>query len=127
MAITAVCTASIVYLLGYGFDQAHVYRSFPGVVFVAVTAVTISTLRGFAIYGQAVTLARISNRMQADNQRRIFRKLIHQEAAYYADRHSSEFAARLTFGAGAPGQVLSLLVNTLGRDFFSLISLAGVM
>lgn len=127
MAVSAVCTAVIVYLFGDGFNQAHVNRSFAGVTFVAVVAVVVSTLRGGAIYGQAVTLARITNHLLAENQRRIFQKLIRQNAGYFIDRHSSEFAARLTFGAGAPGQVLSLLANTLGRDLFSLISLGWVM
>jgi subfamily B ATP-binding cassette protein MsbA len=127
MGATAVSTAAIVYLFGNGFNRGYVNRSFTGVVFVAIAAVALSTLRGIAIYGQAVTLARIGNHMMADNQRRIFRKLIRQDAAYFANHHSSEFAARLTYGAGAPGQVMILLANTLGRDFFSLSTLAGVM
>jgi ABC-type multidrug transport system fused ATPase/permease subunit len=127
MALGAACSSSGAYLFGYGINQSYVNRSFPGVAFVAIAAVIISALRGVAAYGQAVTIARISNHMLAGNQRRIFEKLIHQDAAYYADRHSSEFAARLTYGAGAPGQVMALLVNTLGRDLLSLIALAGVM
>jgi ABC-type multidrug transport system fused ATPase/permease subunit len=127
MAVSAACTAAAAYLFGYGINQSYVNRSFPGVAFVAVAAVVISTLKGLSTYGQAVTLARINNQMLADNQRRIFEKLIHQDAGYYADRHSSEFAARLTFGAGAPGLVMSLLLNTLGRDLLSLLSLVGVM
>src|SRR5579872_6629493 len=89
MAVSAVTTAVIVYLFGSGFNQAYVDRSFAGVVFVAIVAVAVSTLRGGAIYGQAVTLARIANHMVADNQRRIFRKLMRQDAGYYIDRHSS--------------------------------------
>ena len=127
MAVSAAARAVNVYLVGHGINEAAVNRSFAAVVLVAVAGVALSTVRGFAIYGQTVALARIANRMLADYQRRIFEKLIDQKAAYYADRHSSEFAGRLVYGAGAPGQVMSLLVNTLGRDLLSLVSLAGVM
>jgi ATP-binding cassette subfamily B protein len=72
-------------------------------------------------------MARIGNEIIAYNQRRMFDKLLAQDAAFYADRHSSEFAARMTFGAGSAAQVLNLVVNALGRDLLSLIGLVGVM
>jgi subfamily B ATP-binding cassette protein MsbA len=127
MAVSAAGTASVVFLFGDGLNQSYVNRSFPGVVLVAFAAFLIITVRGFAMYGQAVTLARISSSVLADNQRRIFQKLIAQGAGFYADRHSSEFAAQMTYGAGAPGQTLQLLVSALGRDLFSLISLVVLM
>jgi ABC-type multidrug transport system fused ATPase/permease subunit len=127
MAVGALCTAASAYLIGYGINQAYVYRSFGGVAAVSLAAIVAFSLKGAATYGQAVTLARIANHIVAGNQRRVFDKLLDQDAAFYADRHSSEFAARLTFGANSASQVLNLLVNTLGRDLMSLIALAAVM
>src|SRR5262249_34058489 len=40
---------------------------------------------------------------------------------------SSEFMARLTTGAAAASQTLSLLTTAVGRDLLSLVGLAGVM
>ena len=57
----------------------------------------------------------------------MFDKLLAQNIGFYADRHSSEFAARITFGAGSAAQVLNLLINTFGRDLLSLIALIAVM
>jgi len=127
MAVGAVCTAASAYLIGYGINQAYVFRSFEGVAFVSIAAIVAFTLKGIATYGQAVTLARIANHIAAGNQRRMFDKLLAQDAAFYADRHSSEFAARITFGANSASQALNLMVNTLGRDLMSLAALAGVM
>jgi ABC-type multidrug transport system fused ATPase/permease subunit len=127
MAVGAACTAACAYLIGYGINQAYVYRSFQGVALVSLAAVIAFTLKGASTYGQAVELARIGNHIVANNQRSMFDKLLRQDAAFYADRHSSEFAARINFGAGSAAQVLNLLVNTLGRDLMSLVALAGVM
>ena len=127
MAIGAACTAAMAFLIGNGIDEAYVYRSFEGVAVVAIASIAIFAIKGFSTYGQAVTLARIGNHIIADNQRRMFDKLLSQNAGFYADRHSSEFAARITFGAGSAAQVLSLVVNTLGRDLLSLVGLVGVM
>src|SRR5262249_58316660 len=102
-------------------------RRFEGVALVGVILVILFATKGFATYGQAVTLARVGNQIIAEKQRRMFDKLLAQDAGFYADRHSSEFAARITFGAGSAAQVLNLVVNTLGRDFLSLGGLVGVM
>jgi ATP-binding cassette subfamily B protein len=54
-----------------------------------------------ASYGATVMLSAIGNRIVADNQRRMFDKLLQQNIGFFADRHSSEFIARLTTGANA--------------------------
>ena len=46
-------------------------------------------------------LSRIGNRIVADNQRAVFDKLLNEGLGFFADRHSSEFIARLTTGAAA--------------------------
>jgi len=127
MAVGAACTALPALLFGRGIDEAYVYRSFDGVAVVAVAMIVIFAVKGLATYGQAVTMARIANHIVAENQKRMFDKLLQQNLAFYADRHSSEFAARITFGAGAAAQVLNLLINALGRDLLSLIGLVAVM
>jgi ABC-type multidrug transport system fused ATPase/permease subunit len=127
MAIVAACTGATAYLLGKALDMAYVNRSFEGVVVVSLASIVIFAVKGFGSYGQSVVLARIGNRIVADNQRRMFDKLLHQDAAFYADRHSAEFAARVTYSTGSTAQALNLLITALGRDLLSLISLVVVM
>ncbi|MGZ8403603.1 MAG: ABC transporter transmembrane domain-containing protein, partial [Rhodoplanes sp.] len=96
MALGAGCTAATAYLIGTAIDQAYVSRNFFGIAVVAGLAVVIFALKGLANYGQAVTLARISNQIIAANQRRMFDKLLHQDMAFFADKHSSQFGARVS-------------------------------
>jgi subfamily B ATP-binding cassette protein MsbA len=72
-------------------------------------------------------LARIGNSIVAENQRRMFTALLHQSIGFFAQRHSSEFMARLTTGATAASHVLNLLITSIGRDLLSLIGLVAVM
>ena len=72
-------------------------------------------------------LSRIGNRIVALNQRQMFNALINQNVAFFSERHSSEFMARLTTGAAAASQVINLLVTAIGRDLLSLIGLLAVM
>src|SRR5260370_6787850 len=127
MAVGAACTDGMAFIIGRGIDEAYTERRFEGVAIVGVTLMVLFVIKGFTTYGQAVTLARVGNDIIAGNQRRMFDKLLAQDAGFYADRHSSEFAARITFGAGSAAQVLNLVINALGRDLLSLIGLVGVM
>src|SRR5258705_9342347 len=127
MAVTAACTAFSAYILGDVINKAYVDRNFPGIVTLAVIIILLFALKGAASYGQAVMLARIGARMVAENQRRMFDKLLNEGLGFFANRHSAEFVARLATGASSASYVINLLVSALGRDLLSLIGLATVM
>jgi subfamily B ATP-binding cassette protein MsbA len=127
MGVAAACTAIPVYLIGDLINMANIHHNFPGVVALGLGAAGIFAIKGAATYGQTVILSRIANHIIAENQRRLFSKLLNESIGFYANRHSSEFAARLMTGASAATQVLNLLITSVGRDLFSLIGLVGVM
>src|SRR5215510_13462132 len=127
MGIAAASTALGAYLVGDVINQAYVHKNLPGIVILALVTAVIFMIKGMATYGQAVMLARIGNRIIADNQQRMFARLLQHNVSFFADRHSSEFMARLTTGAAAASNVLNLLITSLGRDLLSLIGLAAVM
>ncbi len=127
MLVAAGSTALGAYLIGDVINQAYVHKNLPGIIVLAFVTAVIFTIKGLATYGQALIMARIGNRIIADNQRRMFERLLHHNIGFFSERHSSEFIARLTTGAGAATQVLNLLITAIGRDLFSLIGLATVM
>jgi len=127
MGVAAAGTALSAYLLGTMTNEAYVERNFQGIVIIGVVAVAIFTAKGLATYGSAVMLSSIGNRIIADNQRRMFDKLLRENIGFFADRHSSEFIARLTTGANAVSGVINLLITAIGRDLMSLIGLSIVM
>src|SRR5215212_1410732 len=127
MGIAALCTALGAYLLGDVINQAYVHRNLTGIVVLGIVTAVIFFLKAMATYFGALKLAKIGNRIIADNQRRMFEKLIQQNLRFFADRHSSEFMARLTVGAAAASQTLNLLIGAIGRDALTLIGLVTVM
>ncbi|HEY0219335.1 MAG TPA: ABC transporter ATP-binding protein [Afipia sp.] len=127
MSITAACTAATAYLLGQVINQAYVNRSVSGIVTLSIITIFLFTLKGVSAYVSTVILATISNAILANNQRRVFTKLMRENLTFFSHRHSSEFLARLTAGAASVTQVLSMLITAAGRDFLSLIGLLVVM
>src|SRR5271169_1383153 len=127
MGISAAATALTAYLLGTMTNEAYVNRNYHGIVVIGLIAMVIFAAKGFATYGSTVTLSWIGNSIIADNQQRMFDKLLHEDIGFFADRHSSEFIARLTTGAAAVSGVINLLITAIGRDLMSLIGLVTVM
>src|ERR1700720_1904347 len=127
MAVSAAATAGSAYILGQVINQAYVDKNVRGIAILSGVTVVIFIIKGAATYGHQVILSKISNSILANNQRRLFSKLMSESIAFFSERHSSEFLARLTAGANSVTQVLSLLINAVGRDVLSLIGLVAVM
>ena len=127
MGVVAGATAGAAYILGEVINQAYVDRDVVGIAKYSALVVILLFIKGVATYGHTVILSKISNAILANNQRRLFAKLMHESIGFFSERHSSEFLARLTAGAKSITDVLNLLINAIGRDFFQLVALVGVM
>ncbi len=127
MAVSAGATALSAYILGTMINVAYVERNFREIMAIGLFAMLIFVVKAGATYGSAVMLSSIGNRIVANNQQRMFDKLLQENIGFFADRHSSEFIARLTTGAAAVSQVINLLITAVGRDLMSLIGLTAVM
>src|SRR6202022_105866 len=114
-------------LLGEVINQAYVDKNVRGIAILSLVTIAVFMLKGAATYGHSVILSQISNAILANNQRRLFAKLMSESVGFFSERHSSEFLARLTAGANSVTQVLSLLINARRRDLLSLIALVGVI
>ncbi len=127
MGMAAGATAGSAYILGQVINRAYVDKDVPGIVILSGVTVLLLATKGVATYGHTVILAKISNAILANNQRRLFAKLMSESIGFYSQRHSSEFLARLTAGAKSITDVLNLLINAIGRDLLMLLSLVAVM
>ena len=97
-------------------------RTSRGIAILSLVTVVLLSIKGAATYGHTVILSKISNAILANNQRRLFAKLMSESIGFFSERHSSEFLARLTAGANPSPHVLNLLINAVGRDLLSLIA-----
>src|SRR5246127_2557546 len=127
MGVAAGATSMSAYILGEAINKAYVDKNIPGIALFSAIIFGLFLIRGVALYAQTVTLSKISNAILANNQRRLFGKLMSESVGYFSERHSSEFLARLTQGANSVTQVLNLLINAVGRDLLLLVGLVAVM
>src|SRR6266704_4395634 len=114
-------------VLGQVINQAYIDKNVLGIAILSGVTVLLLFAKGVATYGHTVILSKISNAILANNQRRLFAKLMSENIGFFSERHSSEFLARLTAGAKSITDVLNMLINAIGRDLLMLISLVAVM
>jgi len=127
MGVAAGATSLSAYILGEAINKAYVDKNIPGIALFSAIIFGLFLIRGIALYAQTVTLSKISNAILANNQRRLFGKLMSESVGFFSERHSSEFLARLTQGANSVTLVLNLLINAVGRDLLLLVGLVVVM
>jgi ATP-binding cassette subfamily B protein len=127
MGMAAASTASFAYLFAHVINDVFYRRSFLDVVAVAIIIMILFMVRGLATYGQAVMLARVGNRITAQNQQRMYDKLVQEGMEYFADRHSAHFTQIFLQGTTAMTSVFNVVLLALGRDLMSLIGLIIVM
>src|SRR5258708_18279125 len=95
MGIAAAATAGAAYVLGQVINQAYVDKNVTGIAILSGVTVLLLFVKGVATYGQSVILSKISNAILANNQRRLFAKLMRGSLALYSEWHSAEVLTRL--------------------------------
>jgi len=93
----------------------------------AVLVMVIFAGKGIATYVQTVAMARAGNRIVAENQSRLYRKLIRQGVSFFTVTDSSDILLRVTQSAQRARALIDLLVTSLVRDLLTLVGLIAVM
>ncbi|WP_018391260.1 ABC transporter ATP-binding protein [Ancylobacter sp. FA202] len=127
MACMAATTSGLAYLMGTVINRIFVEQNTAAIWILSGSVVALSITKGFAAYGQAVTLAKVGNRIVADNQKRVLDRLLLQDVTYFSGVHTAEIMMKFNTGAQAARNVLNLIITSLGRDLLSVIGLTAVM
>ena len=122
MGVSAATTAGSAYLLGEVINQAYVDKNVRGIAMLSGVTIVIFMIKGAATYGHTVILSQISNAILANNQRRLFAKLMSESVGFLLRtafvRISGAADRRRQFGHPGPQPA----DQCVGRDLLSLIS-----
>ncbi|MDK9698413.1 MAG: ABC transporter ATP-binding protein/permease [Siculibacillus sp.] len=127
MAVIAATTSLSAYLMRDVINEVFIARNSQAIWMLSGAVVVLYTVKGFATYGQQITLTRIANAIVGSVQRRLYGHMLAMDVPFFTERHTSEFVGRLSFVATSSAQVLNALITVAGRDFLSLLGLLIVM
>ena len=125
--LIALSTALNAWLIKDIINQVFFDRRADALYMLTAVIVINGFVRGFSLYGQAVTLGRIGNAVVSRTQRQLFDHMLNLGVAFYTRTPSSELMTRLSHNAQAAREVLNTFINGVGRDFLTVVALVVVM
>ncbi|WP_246799792.1 ABC transporter permease, partial [Palleronia marisminoris] len=127
MVVVAATTAATAFLMEF-IVEAMTASDHKGMALLVAGAVAATfTIKGCANYVQSVAMSRAGNRIIANQQEELYRKLLRNGVSFFNQQESSNLLMRLTSGAAAAQQVIELIVASISRDALMLIGLLAVM
>lgn len=123
----AATTAFTAWIMEAVINEAFANRRADLVWIICGSIFAAFVIRGFAGYGQAVTLSKIGNNIVARYQRRLFAHLMSLSVGYFTEARSARLAAQINENINGVRDVLNLTVTSLARDLVTLVALIGVM
>lgn len=127
LATVALTTAFTAWIMEAVVNEAFANQRADVVWLICGSILAAFVLRGFASYGQAVTLSKIGNNIVARYQRRLYSHLMTLSVGYFTESRSARMAAQISQNINGIRDVLNLTVTSMARDLLTLIALIGVM
>ncbi|MBV2183334.1 MAG: ABC transporter ATP-binding protein/permease [Rhizobium sp.] len=127
LATVALTTAFTAWIMEAVVNEAFANQRAEVVWLICGSILAAFVLRGFAGYGQAVTLSKIGNNIVARYQRRLYSHLMTLSLGYFTESRSARLAAQISQNINGIRDVLNLTVTSMARDLLTLVALIGVM
>lgn len=126
MALEGAATGGLSYLVRPMFDEVHAGAAFSVVAQVAASVGGVFVLRAIAGYAQKVILARQSERIGAEMQAAMLARALQLDLGFYLRHSPGILMERLRGDTASLRSLWTPILQALGRDVISLVSLASV-
>ena len=110
MIVIAITTALTAWIMKDIIDSMVEAENNAKVYAVAVGVVVIFTIKGLATYIQVVALSRAGNRIVADQQRKLYNRLLQHGIAFFNSLDTSNILMRVTSSAQSARAVIDTLI-----------------
>jgi ATP-binding cassette subfamily B protein len=127
MGFVAATTGASAWIMKDVINRIFVNKEEEMVWIIAGAVIAIFTIKGLSTYGQQVILERIGNNIIATLQKRIFDHILKQPLSFFDQYALGDLATRMSYNAQAARATIDLIIQSLGRDVLSVISLGAVM
>ena len=127
MILVALTTSLTAWIMGAIVDSMNDPDNRGRVYLVAAAVAFIFILKGVASFAQMVLMAKAGNRIVAQKQSQLYRRLLEQGVAFFNCAESSDVIMRVTQSAHMARRVIDTIVTGYIRDLLTLIGLVAVM
>ncbi|WP_455474181.1 ABC transporter ATP-binding protein [Bartonella sp. B30(2025)] len=127
MIIISCTTAASAWIMRDVVNYIIDAQDFNMIVFISSVIAFIFILKGIATFAQTYFLSKAGNSIVAEQQRKIYERLMQQGVSFFQNNTSSDLLVRVTHNAAAVRNIIDTIVTTFVRDLLSLSGLLLVM
>lgn len=127
MLIAAGATAITALLMRDIINDIFVDQQAESIVLLGTFVILVFATKGFATYGQTVSLQKIGNAVTRQFQIKMIKKLTSMSSDFFEDNHSSTMIMRIAQNATAMAELIILVATSIGSNLLTLIGLVTVM
>ncbi len=127
MLVVAGTTSLSAWIMRDIVNSVYLKQGFDVVLSIAFSVAAIFIVKGFATFIQSFYLSKAGNSIVAEQQRKIYDRLLKQGVSFFQNLPSSDLLVRVTYNAQAARSVIDTIVTSFVRDLFSLAGLIIVM
>nr|WP_272871322.1 ABC transporter ATP-binding protein [Agrobacterium tumefaciens] len=127
MLVVAGMTSLSAWIMRDIVNSVYLKQGFNVVLEIAVAVAVIFIVKGLATFVQSYYLSKAGNSIVAEQQRKIYDRLLKQGVSFFQNLPSSELLVRVTYNAQSARSVIDTIVTSFVRDLFSLLGLIVVM
>ncbi|WP_212111650.1 ABC transporter ATP-binding protein [Bartonella queenslandensis] len=127
MIIISCTTATSAWIMRDVVNYIVDAQNFAMIVFISSFIAFIFILKGIATFAQTYFLSKAGNSIIAEQQRKIYARLMEQGVSFYHNNTSSDLLVRVTHNATAVRNIIDTIITTFVRDLLSVSGLLLVM
>ncbi len=127
MVVVAACTAAFTQLIKPIIDEIFVARNAAMLWPISVAALVVFVAKGLATYGQTVLMSVVGQRIVAELQFDLFKRLMGADLAFYHENSPGKLIARFINDISLLRNAVSSTLVGVGRDALTAAALVAVM
>lgn len=127
MMTSSAMFAAVALMMKDVFNDVFIAEDPAALQWLAGVLLAIFLIRGAAMFGSGVILARIGNLTVARLQSQLYDHIVRQGLAFHEDNRSGDMAVRIGQNCNAARQALNTLAVRVGMDLTSVIAFVAVM
>ena len=127
MGLVAATTGMSAWLMEPVINKVFVEKDKLLLVPIAIAVLATFAIKGFANYGQSVTMTYVGLRIITDMQHRLFAHMSKFELGFFHDNPTGNLISRFTVDVNMMRAAVSSAITGLGKDALSVVALVTVM
>ena len=127
MMIVSGMFAAVALLMRDVFNDVFIAEDPAALSWLAWVVLIIFVVRGTAMFGQSVILARVGNQIVANLQRRLYDHILSQGMVFHEEHRTGDLAMRISGGSQSARMALQVVATRLGIDLTMVIGMVAVM